>query len=100
MAGITVVGSHEFVLGFRLAGIRSTFAEKAGIEARVASILAEGQASILVLHDEDYNRLSAVMKKRLRESRKPIVISVGRLEEDDLREKIKRVIGVDLYTKR
>jgi len=100
MAGITVVGSPDFILGFRLAGIRNVYAEKTTIEPRITQILTEGQASILILHDEDFTRLPAAMKRRLRESRKPIVISVGSREEDDLRAKIKRVIGIDLYNKK
>jgi V/A-type H+-transporting ATPase subunit F len=98
MTGIAVVGDSEFVLGFKLAGIRNTYVEK-NIEERVAALLVEKEANILVLHDEDYKKLSPGLKKRLHESVKPIVISVGKLEEDDLREKIKRVIGVDLYKK-
>jgi V/A-type H+/Na+-transporting ATPase subunit F len=99
MAGITVIGSPDFILGFRLAGIRNVYPEKTNIEQRITQVLTEGHASILILHDEDFTRLPQAMKRKLRESRKPIVISVGSREEDDLRTKIKRVIGVDLYNK-
>jgi vacuolar-type H+-ATPase subunit F/Vma7 len=98
MTGITVVGNHDFVLGFQLAGIHTTYAED-NIEQRVATILAEKETDILVLHDEDYKKLSNVLRKRANESVKPIVIAVGSLEEDDLRLRIKKVIGVDLYKK-
>jgi vacuolar-type H+-ATPase subunit F/Vma7 len=98
MTGITVVGNHDFVLGFQLAGIHNTFIEE-NVETRVSMILAEKETDILVLHDEDYKKLSSGFKKRIRESGKPIVIAVGNLEEDDLRARIKRVIGVDLYKK-
>ncbi len=98
MTGITVVGNHDFVLGFQLAGIHTTFVEE-NIEPRVISILAEKETDILVLHDEDYKKLSSQVRKRANESVKPIVIAVGNLEEDDLRIRIKKVIGVDLYKK-
>lgn len=98
MPGITVIGSRDFILGFRLAGIRNTFVEE-NVEPRVTAMLAEKETDILVLHDEDYNKLTNTLKKKARESVKPIVISVGKLEEDDLRERIKRVIGIDLYKK-
>jgi V/A-type H+-transporting ATPase subunit F len=98
MPGITVVGSRDFILGFRLAGIRNTFVEE-NIEQRVTTMLAEKETDILVLHDEDYKKLSNTLKKKARESVRPIVISVGKLEEDELRERIKRVIGIDLYKK-
>lgn len=98
MPGIAVIGSRDFVLGFKLAGIRQTFLEE-NIEPRLTSMLAEKEADILVVHDEDFKKLSSGVKKRIHESVKPIVISVGRLEEDDLRIRIKKVIGVDLYKK-
>src|SRR5512136_3474947 len=98
MTGITVLGNHDFVLGFQLAGIHNTFVEE-NIESRVSMILTEKETDILVLHDEDYKQLPSGLKKRLRESVKPIVIAVGSLEEDDLRVRIKKVIGVDLYKK-
>jgi V/A-type H+-transporting ATPase subunit F len=98
MPGITVIGSRDFILGFKLAGIRNTFIEE-NVEARVTAMLSEKETDILVLHDEDYKQLSSGLKKKVRESVKPIVISVGKLEEDDLRERIKRVIGIDLYKK-
>ena len=98
MTGITVVGNHDFVLGFQLAGIHTTYVED-NIEQRVATILAQKDTDILVLHDEDYKKLSGLLRKRANESVKPIVIAVGNLEEDDLRVRIKKVIGVDLYKK-
>ncbi len=98
MTGITVVGNHDFVLGFQLAGIHTTYVED-NIEQRVATILSEKNTDILVLHDEDYKKLSSLLRKRANESVKPIVIAVGNLEEDDLRIRIKKVIGVDLYKK-
>ncbi len=98
MTGITVVGSHDFVLGFQLAGIHNTFVEE-NVESRVTAILTEKETDILVLHDEDYKKLPSGVKKRIRESIKPIIIAIGSLEEDDLRARIKKVIGVDLYKK-
>jgi V/A-type H+-transporting ATPase subunit F len=98
MPGITVVGTNDFVLGFRLAGIRDTYVEE-NIEARVTALLSEKTTDILVLHDAEYKKLSVGLKKKIHESIKPIVISVGKLEEDDIRDRIKRVIGIDLYKK-
>jgi vacuolar-type H+-ATPase subunit F/Vma7 len=98
MTGITVLGNRDFVLGFKLAGIHNSFIEE-NIESRVTTLLAEKEVDILVVHDEDYKKLSPGLRKRIFESVKPIVIAVGSLEEDDLRARIKKVIGVDLYKK-
>jgi len=98
MTGITVVGDRNFVLGFKLVGIRQTYIED-NVESRVSTLLSEQDADIVVIHDEDYKKLSPSLKKKIHDSVKPIVISVGSLEEDDLRLRIKKVIGVDLYKK-
>jgi len=98
MTGITVIGDHDFVLGFQLAGIHNTFVEE-NVEPLITTLLAEKQTDILVLHDADFKKLPPGLKKKIRKSVKPIVIAVGSLEEDDLRARIKKVIGVDLYKK-
>ena len=98
MPGIAIVGNRDFVLGFKLAGIRNTFIED-NVEARIESLITDKELSIIVLYDNDYKKLSQSLKKRVHESIKPIVISVGKSEEDDLREKIRRIIGIDLYKK-
>jgi V/A-type H+/Na+-transporting ATPase subunit F len=98
VTGIAVIGNRDFVLGFKLAGIHNAFIEQ-NIESRVFSLLTEKDTDILVIHDEEYKKLSSGLKKKIYESVKPIVIAVGSLEEDDLRARIKKVIGVDLYKK-
>jgi V/A-type H+-transporting ATPase subunit F len=98
MTGIAVIGNNDFILGFKLAGIHKTFIEEQ-VEPRVVSLLSEKDIDILVVHDEDYKKFSSGLKKRIYKSIKPIVIAVGSLEEDDLRARIKKVIGVDLYKK-
>lgn len=98
MAGIAVIGNRDFILGFKLAGIRNTIVEN-NIEEKISVLLEEKELNILVLHDEDYKNLSPALKKIIHDSVKPVVISVGKREEDDLREKIKRVVGIDLYKK-
>jgi V/A-type H+-transporting ATPase subunit F len=98
MVGIAVVGNRDFILGFKLAGIRNTFIED-NVEDKVNKLLSEKEFSILILHDNDYKKISLSLKKKIHDSMKPVVISVGKLEEDDLRDKIKRVIGIDLYKK-
>jgi vacuolar-type H+-ATPase subunit F/Vma7 len=98
MTGITVIGNRDFILGFKLAGIHNSFIEE-NVESKVTTLLAEKEVDILVVHDEDYKKLSSGLKKKIFESVKPIVIAIGSLEEDDLRTRIKKVIGVDLYKK-
>jgi len=94
---LAVVGSEEFVLGFRLVGIRKVFAcpdEK--LEEKVNEVLGDEDVGVLVLHEKCLKGFSQAIRTRLRESVKPVLITVGE-EEEDLREKVKRAIGIDLY---
>jgi V/A-type H+-transporting ATPase subunit F len=96
MAGIAVVGNRDFVLGFKLAGIRDTFIEDK-IDERVNNLLMEKKVSIIILQDTEYEKLSQDLKRKFSESMEPVVVPVGKLGEEDVREKIKRAIGIDLY---
>lgn len=97
---IAVVGSPKFVLGFRLAGVRRTVgAYGAEYQPALESLLGDPKVGILVVNDEDVDRLPAGLKRRLGDSVRPVVIPVGRKGEEDIRERIKRAIGIDLYRK-
>jgi len=96
MAGIAVVGNRDFVLGFKLAGIRDTFIEDK-IDERVNSLLMEKKVSVIVLQYTEYEKLSQDLKRKFSKSMEPVVVPVGKLGEEDVREKIKRAIGIDLY---
>jgi len=96
MAGIAVVGNRDFVLGFKLAGIRDTFIEDK-IDERVNNLLMEKKVSVIVIQDTEYEKLSQDLKRKFSKSMEPVVVPVGKLGEEDVREKIKRAIGIDLY---
>ena len=96
---IAVVGNSDFVLGFRLAGIRKTFdATSSDIESRIQDILNDKTVGILVIHNDDIKKLSLQMQKTLDDSVEPTVISIGgKGESTNLRDKIKQAVGVDLW---
>jgi V/A-type H+-transporting ATPase subunit F len=97
---IAVIGSSEFILGFRLAGIHKTFAvddEPRLVEA-VNQAIADPEVGILVLSSADMERVPRRLRTRLEESVRPTVIAIGGGEGGmSLREKIKRSVGVDLW---
>ncbi len=96
---IAVVGNSDFVLGFRLAGIRKTFdATSSDIESRIQDILNDKTVAVLVIHNDDIKKLSPQMQKTLDDSVEPTVISIGgKGESTNLRDKIKQAVGVDLW---
>ena len=95
---LAVVGRDDFVLGFRLAGVRKAFGvEPDALEAKVNEVVADPDVGILVLSTEDLRRLSHGTRRRLETVPRPVVIAVGAQEEEDLRTKVKRAIGIDLF---
>jgi V/A-type H+-transporting ATPase subunit F len=97
---LAVVGSPEFVLGFKLAGIRKTYGVPHDqLVSKITEVLEDKSVGILVIHDSDMRLLPAPLRLRLDASVEPVVISIGKIEEVELREKIKRAVGVDLWKK-
>ena len=95
---LAAVGRDDFVQGFKLAGVRKTYGvSREGLEAQVAKVLEDPAGGSLLLNSEDMGALSHAMRRRLETTPRPVVIAVGKREEEDLRSKIKRAIGVDLY---
>jgi V/A-type H+-transporting ATPase subunit F len=97
---IGVIGSEDFVLGFKLTGIRKAYgASKEEIEPTVKKILNDRDVGILVMHGDDVKYISPLLRKRLRESVEPVLVTIGEKEETDLRDKVRRAMGVDLWKK-
>ena len=95
---LAVVGRDDFVLGFRLAGVRKCYSvEPEAVEAKVDEVVDDPDVGILVLATEDLQRMSHGARRRLQTVPRPVVIAVGAKEEEDLRAKVKRAIGIDLF---
>ena len=99
---IAVVGSPEFTTGFRLAGVRRfedvPDAEKdERLDEAVESVLDDEAVGIVVMHDEDVEALSRTVRQRVETSVEPVVVTLGGgTGSGNLREQIKRAIGIDL----
>ncbi|MCG7854524.1 MAG: V-type ATP synthase subunit F [Methanoregulaceae archaeon] len=97
---IAVVGSSDFVLGFRLAGVRRTYAAESDEKfvEYITRVLDDGTIGILVLQSKDMTRIPRRLQNTLENSVKPTVIAVGAEEGGlSMRERIKRSVGVDLW---
>lgn len=94
---IAVIGSEEFVLGFRLAGLRRVFvAHPEDYQSKILEALETPGIGILAADSKDIDLLAPNVRTKILDSISPVVVPVGR-GESDLREKVKRAIGVDLY---
>ena len=94
---IAVIGSDEFTLGFRLAGVRKVFvADENNYQEKMQEAMADANVGILAASAEDLQKLPTNFRMRIMESITPVIVSVGG-NQSDLRERVKQVIGVDLY---
>ena len=94
---IAVIGSDEFTLGFRLAGVRTVFvANSENYQEKMLEAMSQPTIGILAVDAKDLEYLSFSVRAKAMDSIQPVVVPVGG-DESDLREKVKRVIGVDLY---
>ena len=99
---IAVVGSPDFTTGFRLAGVRRfenvpDTEKDERLDEAVTSALEDEGVGIVVMHDEDVEHLSRTVRQRVETSVEPVVVSLGGgAGSGNLREQIKRAIGIDL----
>jgi len=97
---IAVIGNSEFILGFRLAGIKKTYAAENDekLNEYINNVLHDGNIGILVLNSSDMDRVSRRLRTTLENSVKPTVIAIGGEEGGlSMRDRIKRSVGVDLW---
>ena len=98
MTQIAVVGTEQFTIGFRLAGIRKIWvAQDDGLEGAVQQAIDDEDVSILVMETGSLQVLEARFRSRVVASVKPTLVAVGRDEDNSLRDKIKQAVGVDLW---
>lgn len=94
---IAVVGSEDFVVGFRLAGIKQVYGvPPERLQETIMQLVHEKSVGILAVHTKDLERLPQQLRDRLMASVEPVVIPVGE-EEGDIRDKVRRAMGIDLY---
>ena len=94
---IAVIGNEDFVLGFRLAGLRRVFvAGPENYQEKIAEAMADPEIGILAVDSKDLKNLPVNVRTKITDSIQPVVVPVGG-GVTDLREKVKRAIGVDLY---
>jgi len=96
---IAVIGSANSVLGFSLAGIKKTYPASSQDEliSKINEAMSNPEVGILVLKQSDYNDLPKRVQNQLSDSVRPTVIAIGTEHSAEMREKIKRAIGVDLW---
>ena len=94
-----VVGSHEFTLGFQLAGVTRLYhpSSEKEMASAIRDLLEDSSVGIIVMDNSDLAQLSDRLRERIAESITPTVLGIGTQEDNTLRESIKSALGVDLW---
>ncbi len=94
---IAAIGDPDFIVGFRLVGVKKVVETTPDtFENTVQEMLSSKDVGIMVVNMKDVDRLPGPLRKRLTDSTTPVVIPIG-TDEGDIRDKVRRAIGIDLY---
>ena len=98
MSGIACIGTSEFVMGFRLSGVRKIFEVESDFQKTLKEALEDRSIGILVMEQKVMDSLSEDMKNSLSDRINPTTVVVSTKDgQEDLRRMIKRSVGVDVW---
>jgi V/A-type H+/Na+-transporting ATPase subunit F len=99
---IAVLGTSEFTLGFRLAGIRNvtdvtnTPDKTDAPDREAAELMGAKDVGIVIIDQKTFDNASEGTKEDMTNSIKPVFVVVSDQPQEELRKMIIRSIGVDL----
>lgn len=103
MAELAVVGDNEFVMGFQLIGIKKVFEGESKPELKKCfeDSLKDEKIGIVVTNDKALSKLDSSTRRQVENSVTPVVVtlSLSSFAQDNLRDMIKKAIGIDLMNR-
>jgi len=96
---LAVVGEEDFVLGFMLAGIKKIYSatETEELEEIYNKTLEDEEVGIIITSENALEKINKRLRDKLKTRIDPVTVSLSvDKEQDDLRNKIKRIVGADL----
>jgi V/A-type H+/Na+-transporting ATPase subunit F len=104
IAELAVIGDNDFVMGFELIGIKRVFKASGSAEdlkKAFAAALADRSIGILVADEASMSKLDPTYRKTVENSVSPVIVtlSAGDSSQTNLRDMIKKAIGIDLMAK-
>ena len=94
---LAVIGREDFCLGFSLAGIKNVF-ETSEPEGPIRMVEENADIGVVIFDDSLLPGLDEFARQGLEASVRPVFVMLSLKEEsDELRELIKKSIGVELW---
>jgi len=98
MVKLAAAGSNEFIVGFRLAGIKDTIELAAGLYNELKNLKERKDIGIVIVEEKIIDSLEIHQRSEIESSVDPVFIPVStKVEQDSLRRLIKKSVGVDLW---
>uniref|UniRef100_A0A7C3R9H6 A-type ATP synthase subunit F n=1 Tax=Archaeoglobus fulgidus TaxID=2234 RepID=A0A7C3R9H6_ARCFL len=100
MKKLAVIGDPDFTIGFLLAGITDIYEVTSDeeISKAVEDVLRRDDVGVVIIKQEYLRKLPPVLRREIEEKVVPTFVSVGGTGGvEELREKIRKAIGVDLW---
>ena len=102
MGEIAVVGDSEFAMGFQLIGIKKVFLGSTSHD--IKSCFEEAMSpdiGLVVTNDRAVSKLDPISRKRVESSVSPIILILSKesMAQENLRDMIKKAIGIDLMNR-
>ena len=98
MVKLAVMGGSEFIVGFKLAGIRDVIEVTGNYYNELKSLKVKKEIGVVVVDEKIMESLEPHQRLEVEASVDPVFIPVSaKVEQDSLRRLIKKSIGVDLW---
>ncbi len=100
MKRLAVIGDPDFTVGFMLAGISDIYEVTSDEEIvkAVEDVLKKDEVGVVIIRQEYLRKLPPVLRREIDERVEPTFVSVGGTGGvEEIREKIRKAIGVDLW---
>ncbi len=100
MKRLAVIGDQDFNLGFMLAGITDIYnvSSDEDIVKAVEDVMKRDDIGVVVIRHEYLRKLPIILRREIDERVEPTFVAVGGSGGvEEIREKIRKAIGVDLW---
>jgi V/A-type H+-transporting ATPase subunit F len=93
---IAVIGDDEFTLGFQLIGIQEIYGEE-NYREDIQDLIKRDDIGIVIAEEDRVKELPKRIEKDVNSSVNPVVVTLSeKAEDENLQEKIRKVIGADI----